>query len=178
MVTVPDDQERVMRLIAVLDLQTGARARLLKLPEVQDFYCQVALRPDNQVLAAGWCDKVLLYDLYPSRSPLDPEVIFGDDWSLDGLGWARPMACYSLEDRKEVRGVWFSKEGIVLKVLSEKGDAVLMAVDEEQVIQKTPAPTDEPDKIWCSAITAQGRAAASIRDNKVLVWDVPGWGEA
>src|SRR5262249_61032311 len=116
----------------------------------------------------GCTGECLLLASYPAGLPLDPEVIFGDDWSLDGLGWARPLACYSLEDRKEVRGVWFSKEGIVLKVLSEKGDAVLMAVDEEQVIQKTPAPTDEPNKIWCSAITAGGRAAASIRDDKVL----------
>jgi WD40 repeat protein len=178
-VIAPTDEDRVMRLVAVMDARTGDNVRVLKFPWDQCHEYPSAFRPDNQVLAVGWRDKVLLYDLYPPKSPLDPEVIFSsDDWTLHRMGWARPTACYSLDGREDVRGVWFSKEGIVLKVLSEKGEAVLMAVDEDQVIQKTPAPAEKPDGFWGPQITAGGRAAARVDDKTVLVWDVPGWGEA
>jgi WD40 repeat protein len=176
-VIAPRDEDRELRLVAALDVQTGKAVRVLKFPWDQFFDYPSAFRPDNQVLAVGWRDKVLLFDLYPPKSPLDPDVLFGDG-SLHSMGWPRPTAGYALEGRKEVRGAWFSREGIVLKALSERGDAVLMAVDEEQVIQTTRPPIAESDKLWGAEITAGGRAAAKAGDNTVLVWDVPGWGEA
>lgn len=176
-VTAPEDEDRELRLIAVLDARTGDEVRSLKFPYRQSYNYPCAFRPDNQALAVGWRDKVLLYDLYPPRSPLDPEVLFRDD-SLHATGWARPTACYTLDERKEVKGVWFSKEGIVLKALSERGDAVLLAVDEDQVLQKTPPPAERPDEAWGADISASGRAVVKVEDDKVLVWDVPGWAEA
>jgi hypothetical protein len=178
-VIAPERGDREMRLVVVLDMRSGKTIRRLKLPWEQGYGYPLAFRPDNQVLAAGWRNKALQFDLYPPKSPLDPEVVFpGEDWTLHAIGWARPSACHALERGQEVRGVWFSKEGIVLKVLAERGDAFVLAVDEEQVLQHTPAPAEQPDKLWCAAISPGGRAAALAGDDKVPVWDVPGWGEA
>jgi WD40 repeat protein len=177
-VVMAPEEDRVMRLIAVLDVQSGQEVRLLKLPWYQGYGYPTAFYPDNRILAVGWRSKVLLYDLYPAKSPLDPDVLFDENWTLHAMGWARPTACRHLGEKKKVTGLWFSSEGIVLKMLCERGEAVLMATDDDQVLQETRPPADRPDQAWGAAISADGCAAAIVDEKAALIWDVPGWSEA
>lgn len=175
-VVAPKDEDRVMRLIAVLDVPSGKQVRLLKLPWYQDYVYPTAFHPANRILAVGWQSRVLLYDLDPPKSLLDPDVLFGEDWTLHAIGWAAPTACHDVGKEQEVKGLWFSSEGIVLKILCEKGETLVTSVDEGQVLQRTPAA--RPDGAWGAQICAAGRAAARFDDKTVLIWDVPGWADA
>jgi WD40 repeat protein len=177
-VIAPKDEDRAIRLIAVLDVRSGKQVRLLKLPWYQFYIYPTAFSPDNRVLAVGWQSRVLLYDLYPPKSPLDPDVLFGEDWTLHAIGWAAPMACHDFGKKQEVKNLWFSSEGIVLKILCEKGEALVVGVDEGKVLQETPTPFDQPDKVWGAEISAGGRAAVRVDGKTVLIWDVPGWRDA
>ena len=57
----------------VLDAASGETVHQLKLPEVQSYVYAPAFHPGNRTLAVGWRTKLLLFDLYPPESPLDPE---------------------------------------------------------------------------------------------------------
>jgi WD40 repeat protein len=173
---VPLGEDRAMRLVVVLDVRSGKEVRRLKLPWAQFHVYPTAFRPDNQALAVGWKSNVLLFGMYPPKSPLDPEVLFGAQW-LHAIGWARPMACHPVGDNEEVSGVWFTGDGTVLKALCNSGKAVLLSADDGRVLQATPAPDEDQAKLWGANISMNGRAAATAH-GKVLIWDVPGWDAA
>jgi WD40 repeat protein len=174
----PDDHDRWLRFLAVTDARSDKLVRLLKVPWYQGYDYPVAFRPDNRVLAVGYFSQVLLYDLYPPRSPLDPDVIFGNPDPYLDLGRAAPIACYPLGDEQEVSSIRFSVEGIVLKVCCTNGDALVLSADEGQVLQETRSPAEYRERLQYSDITANGIGAGRVERKTVLVWDVPGWAEA
>jgi WD40 repeat protein len=175
----PSDHDRWLRFLAVTDARRDKLVRLLKVPWYQGYDYPVAFRPDNRVLAVGHFSQVLLYDLYPTQSPLDPDVIFGDPDPYLDMGRSAPVACYSLGDERKVSSVRFSDEGIVVKICCTNGDALVLSADEGQVLQETRSPTEYRERLRYEVdITANGIGAGCVEGNTVLVWDVPGWGEA
>jgi WD40 repeat protein len=171
----PTDEDRVMRLIRIRDARSGKEVRFLKLPWVQFYVYPTAFSPDNRTLAVGWQSKVLLYELYPPKGPLDPEVLFGDDWTLHSVGWSRPIACHDLGEKKEVTRLWVSSKRNFLKVLCDRGEALVMSAKSGKVLRETPVPTERPNKVWGADISPGGRAAVRVDEKTVLIWDVPGW---
>jgi WD40 repeat protein len=176
----PSENDRWLRFLAVTEAQGDNKlVRLLKVPWHQGYDYPVAFRPDNRVLAVGYFSRVLLYDLYPTKSPLDPDVIFGDPDPYLDMGRSAPVACYPLGDERQVNSVQFSDEGIVLKVCCTNGDALVLSADEGQVLQETRPPAEYRDRLrYAVDITANGIGAARVEEKTVLVWDVPGWAAA
>jgi WD40 repeat protein len=175
----PNENDRWLRFLAVTDAKSDKLVRLLKVPWHQGFDYPVAFRPDNRVLAVGYFSRVLLYDLHPAKSPLDPDVIFGEpDLFLD-MGRSAPVACYPLGDGRDVSSVRFSDEGIVLKAFCANGDALVLSGDEGQLLQESRPPAEYHSRIpGVVDVTANGVAAARVEGKTVLMWGVPGWAEA
>ena len=122
---------------------------------------------------------MLLYYLYPPKSPLDPDVIFGDGEPCLDMGRAAPMACYQLGSEKKVANIRFSGEGVVLKVCCTNGTALLLGADDGQVLRETPPPAEAAGRLRYDVdSTANGVAAGPVDEKTVLVWEVPGWAEA
>jgi WD40 repeat protein len=174
----PEEHERWMRFLVVVEAKTGTIVRLLKVPWHQLYDYPVAFRPDNRVLAMAYFEKVLLFDLFPPPSPLAPEAIFSHDDPCLDLGLAAPMARFDLAEGK-VTQLRFSDEGVVLKVCCVNGDAVLLSADEMQLLRQTPAPEEcRAVEYYETQIGPSGTAARRLSNTTVWVWDVPWWAEA
>lgn len=176
-----EDGDRRWRVIEILDARTGKMVRDLKLPWIDGYVYGTGFHPDNRTLAVGWWSNVLLFDLHPPHAPLDPEVLFGRDWSGYSMGWGRPTACYPLgSEEKDWLGpgvLTFSADGRVLGVLCGDGEAVLMSMADGQILQRTLPPTDIRSGLFGADISARGRAAVRADTKTMLTWEVPGWDE-
>jgi hypothetical protein len=175
----PDEYDRCFRFLAVVDVKDGSLVRLLKVPWHQLHDYPVAFRPDNRVLAMAYFEKVLLFDLYPRPSPLDPDAIFGSSNGAIDMGRAAPMARFDVTERRQVAQLRYSEEGIVLKVCCINGDALLLSADELRQLGETLAPAESRAVEYGEvAISPTGTAARRLDKQTVLVWDVPWWAEA
>jgi hypothetical protein len=141
----PADGNRWWQVVRVLGARDGETACDLKLPEIDGCEYATGFHPDNRTLAVGWRSNVLLFDLSPPKSPLDPELLFGGDWTGYPMGWGRQTACHPLggdsDVWKQVNGLWFSADGSALKVLRNTGEAVLISTADGRVLQRMPPPT-------------------------------------
>jgi WD40 repeat protein len=174
-----EDGHRWWRQIEILDARTGKMVRDLKLPWVDGYVYATGFHPDNRTLAVGWYSNVLLFDLEPAHSPLDPEILFGTDPSGYAMGWGRPTACYPLgsqgQDWLGPAMLTFPADGRELGVLFGDGEAVLMSLANGRILQRTLPPTDIRRNLFGADISPSGQAAVRAGDRTVLLWEVPSW---
>jgi WD40 repeat protein len=180
-VLITEDGDRWCRVIEILDTRTGESIRDLKLSWIDGYVYATGFHPDNRTLAVGWYSNVLLFDLHPPPSPLDPEILFGTDLSGYSMGWGRPTACRPLGSQdKDWLGpavLTFSADGRVLRVLCGDGEAVLMSTADGRILQRTLPPADSGSNLFGADISPGGRAAVRADTRTVLLWEVPGWEE-
>ncbi len=177
MIVHPEAGSREWHLISVRDIQTEKTVCDLKLPEIQGYDYISGFHPDNRTFAVGWKNNILVFDLTPPASPLDPEILFGCSYTGAPMGWARPTALYPLGGERDdwVHGLWYSADGKFLKVMRYHGEALLLSSPEGQVLQRMLCP--HGDKGYGSVISQSGRAAKIVAGKTAATWDVPWWVE-
>ena len=173
-----DESDRWWRSIWIYDTQTGRAVGSLKLPWVQGYVYAVGFHPDTRTVAVGWRSNVLLFDLDPAPSPLDPEVLFGGDSTGHTMGWARPTALFPLGvGSSEWLGpavLQFSADGSVLSVLCGDGESVRLSVADGRILRRDRPPAPAESNLYGADVSPGGRAA--VVGKQLLTWEVPGWG--
>jgi len=169
---VPRDYyDRSMRFVAVFDAQSGEEVLLLKLPWYQFYIYPTAFRPDACVLAVCCHSNILLYDVFPPKSPLDPDTLFGEVDPILAMGWSRPTACHRLAGRKQVANLRYSADGNSLKVCCEDGTVLDMSAKDGRILREIPPPEAAQGKIRDMVFSHGGTAVGVAGDSTLFTWN-------